>query len=359
MKVMVLPADVAGCGYYRLIWAAEHLQSEGHDVIIQYPADKDIGLKVFFAGEHEGDPNAIITDVEIPDNADVIVMQRITHMWHAKVIPILRKKGVAVVIDMDDDLSCIHRKNQAWLNYHPLSNTPYSWRHADESCRQATVCTVSTPSLLKVYARHGRGEVIDNFVPERYLHINPQPRDPAFGWPGTTMSHPADLDTCGRSVQQLRDDGYAFRVIGPPSKVKTGLKLRDEPEYTGVVKIFDWPARIAELQVALAPLEASQFNQSKSRLKLAEASSVGVPWVASARTEYRKFYNESGGAGLIVDTPKDWYRAVKQLMDDEPLRKELGERGREYMRTQTIEANSWRWWQAWTRAYEIEQGIGK
>jgi hypothetical protein len=38
------------------------------------------------------------------------------------------------------------------------------------------------------------------------------------------------------------------------------------------------------------------------------------------------------------------------------LRKELGERGREHMRTQTIEANSWRLLEAWTKAYEIEQG---
>jgi glycosyltransferase involved in cell wall biosynthesis len=358
MKVMVLPADVAGCGNYRLIWAAEHLQSEGHDVFIQYPADKDIGLRVFFEGDNPQDPNAVITDVEVPGNADVVVMQRITHMWHAKVIPILRKKGVAVVIDMDDDLSCIHRRNQAWLNYHPLSNTPFSWKNAEESCYQATVVTVSTPSLLKVYARHGRGEVIDNYVPERYLRID-VPQDNVFGWPGTTQSHPADLDTCGRAIGQLMDDGYNFRVIGPPSNVKTALKLKQDPGYTGFVPIFDWPAKMAELRVAMAPLEASKFNQSKSRLKLAEASSVGVPWVASSRNEYRRFHRDSGGAGLIAETPKDWYKGVKQLMDDEPLRKELGERGREFMRTQTIEANSWRWLQAWTRAYEIEQGTGK
>lgn len=358
MRVIVLPADVFGCGYYRLLWAAEHLQSEGHDIQIQYPADKDIGLRVYFEGESKEDPNATIIDVEVPNDADVVVMQRITHAWHVKVIPLLRKKGVGVVIDMDDDLSCIHRKNQAWLNYHPRSNTPYSWKNAEAACAAASVVTLSTQSLLKVYARHGRGEVIDNYVPERYLRID-VPQDEVFGWPGTTQSHPTDLDACGRAVQQLTDDGYGFRVVGPPSNVRTALKLKKDPEYTGVVTIFDWPSKIAELQVAMAPLEASQFNQSKSRLKLAEASSVGVPWVASSRIEYRKFHKDSGGAGLLAETPKDWYKGVKQLMDDEPLRKELGERGREFMRTQTVEANSWRWLQAWTRAYEIEQGLGK
>ena len=108
--------------------------------------------------------------------------------------------------------------------------------------------------------------------------------------------------------------------------------------------------------VIIAPLEISKFNHSKSRLKIAEASAVGVPWVASPRTEYRRFYAESQ-AGLLAANTKEWYANVKRLMDDEPLRKELGARGREFMRTQTIEANAWRWWDAWTKAYELEQEL--
>lgn len=190
------------------------------------------------------------------------MLQRVAHLWHTQVISLLRKKGAAVVIDMDDDLTSIHRQNKAWLNYHPRSNTPFSWRNAEQACKDATLVTVSTPPLLKIYAKHGRGQVIDNYVPESTLNTAVE-QDDVFGWAGTTMSHPTDLQVCNRAVQQLIDDGYNFRVIGPKSNVKQQLKLTEEPEYSGLVKIEDWIQETARLKVAMAPLEISKFNNAK------------------------------------------------------------------------------------------------
>jgi glycosyltransferase involved in cell wall biosynthesis len=294
-----------------------------------------------------------VVDVVAPD-ADVIVMQRVAHHWHPQAIPILQAKGVACVVDMDDDLTCIHRYNQAYVNYHPRSNTAFSWKNAEAACKQANMVTLSTSNLLKVYAKHGRGTVIDNYVPERYLGINTE-YEPVFGWAGTTTSHPADLQACGNAVQNLVKEGYNFRVIGPRSKVKAGLRLTEEPTYTGIIDINNWAEEVSKLAVSLCPLEVSPFNASKSRLKAVEAAAVGVPWVGSPRTEYRRFYKESG-SGILVDRPKDWYQAIKNLMDDDSMRQELGAAGREYMRSQTVEKNSWRWLEAWTRAYDIQRG---
>lgn len=354
MRVLVLPADMAGCGFYRLIAASEVLLMQGYDLRIQYPNQPNIGLKVHFRGA-SGDPNAEIVDVEIPEGADVLVMQRISHHWHMPVVNLLRAKGITVVIDMDDDLSCIHPSNKAYLNYHPKNTrTPYSWRNVEKACKDATMVTVSTPGLLGVYAKHGRGHVIENFVPKRYLNINVE-QDKVFGWAGTTDSHPNDLQVCGQSVKQLMAMGHEFRLVGPPSKVKDALRLDKVPNHTGVVPLFEWPTEVAKLQVAMAPLASTQFNVSKSALKLLEANSVGVPYVASPRSEYRR-HHQGAGAGLLVDTPKQWVDAVNKLMTDSALRKELGERGREYMRTRTIEANAWRLWEAWERAYDIQHG---
>lgn len=366
MKVCVMPADTAGCGYYRLIWAAEYLQTQGCNIEIEYPkspklntSGKPTGLEVHFRGDHLTDPNADIIDVKVPGgDADVLVMQRLSHNWHSRVIEILRSKGVAMVIDMDDDLSNIHPDNKAFTNYHPKNkNTPYSWKNVELACKTATFVTVSTQQLMSVYARHGRGQVIDNYVPERYLRIRAD-QDKVFGWPGTTDSHPNDLQVTGDAVQQLVENGYEFRVVGPPSQVKGALRLKDQPSHTGVVELVNWPSAIAKLQVMLAPLAPTAFNTGKSRLKLIEAASVGVPWVGSPRAEYRRFHKESG-SGLLVDSRKDWFKAVKQLMDDASLRQDLGERGHEYMKTQTVEKNAWRLWEAWERAYNIQQGKEK
>ena len=346
MRVLVVPADVHGCGHYRLIYFAEHLQGLGHDIVIQWPKGKDSGLQIKVRDDTP-------VDVEIPLGADVIVLQRVSHRWHSQVISLLREKGVAVVIDMDDDLTCIHRSNIAYLNYHPRSNTPYSWKNAEVACKAATLVTLSTQTLVQVYG-YGHGHVIDNYIPERHLDTGHE-QDPVWGWPGTTASHPGDLQTMGRAGQDLIDAGYPMRVVGPPSKVKEALRLREHPEYTGIVPGADWINAMSRLSVVVAPLENSRFNSGKSRLKVLEASAGGRPWVASPRTEYRRFHKESG-AGLLADSSKDWFKAVKQLMDDETMRKELGERGREYVRTQTIEANSWRALEAWERAYNMQRG---
>lgn len=347
MKVLILPADVYGCGYYRLMWAAEHLQKLGHDIEVQRPKSEDSGLQIKLMGDTP-------IDVEVPDGADVIVMQRVSHRWHAEVIALLRAKGCAVVIDMDDDLTCIDRDNVAYITYHPKSPTPYSWKNAELACKNATLVTVSTQNLTEVYG-YGHNHVIDNYVPERFLQPGSAP-DEVWGWPGTTMSHPRDLQAMGRAGKDLADEGYKVRVIGPPSQVKKNLRLSRDPEYTGIIPIDSWVESIATLSVVVAPLANDRFNRSKSRLKLLEASAAGRPWVASPRTEYRRYHRESE-AGLLADTSKDWYKCVKQLMDDESLRKELGERGQEYVRTQTIEANSWRFLEAWTRAYDLQRGV--
>jgi glycosyltransferase involved in cell wall biosynthesis len=313
---------------------------------------------VHFRGNVANDPNAEIVDVKIPNGADVLVMQRLSHNWHGRVVEILRSKGVAMVIDMDDDLSCIHPDNKAFVNYHPRNpKTPYSWKNVEQACKAATMVTVSTKQLMGVYARHGRGHVIDNYVPERYLQIKAD-QDKVFGWPGTTDSHPNDLQVTGGAVRELVDAGYEFRVIGPVTQAKGALRLKEQPPHTGVVQLADWASEIAKLQVTLAPLATTPFNSSKSRLKALEAAAVGVPWVGSPRTEYRRFHKESG-SGLLVENRKEWFKAVKQLMDDASMRQDLGEKGRAYVQDQTVEKNSWRLWDAWTRAFEIQRKGGK
>lgn len=356
MRVMVLPADMAGCGSYRLIWVSEYLQSQGYDVTIQYPKDPKTGMEVHFRGDVVGDPNAEIIDVRLDQEADVLVMQRLSHTWHSRAVQVLRQKGMAVVIDMDDDLSCIHRDNKAYWTYHPRNTrTPFSWKNVEQACKDATMVTVSTKELLKVYARHGRGHVLDNYIPARVLNISVD-QEKVFGWAGTTDSHPNDCQVTGNAVQQLIDDGYDFKIVGPASRSQQVFRLKEEPRNTGTLSPVNWTTEVARLQVAMAPLATTAFNTSKSRLKVLEASSVGVPWVASPRAEYRRFHQECGG-GILADNPKDWYKNVKQLMDDSGLRKELAERGRTFCQSQTIEGNAWRTWEAWERALKIQRGV--
>lgn len=352
MKVYVFPADNAGCGHYRLIWPADTLKRMGHDVVIMPPL-KDSGFLVKV--EELADGTDRITDVQVPPGADVVVIQRAAHRRQRELITFLRAKGVAVVVDMDDDMSSIHPDNVAFHAYRHNNGTDYSWKWATESCKLATLVTTSTTTLQKVYAAHGRGMVLDNYVPEATLSYDKSSTG-CFGWAGTTQSHPNDLQVTGDTVRRLQGDGYSFRVVGGPSKVRQNLRLAEDPICTGTVSLQHWIRTMGEtMDVGMIPLAATNFNTSKSRLKGIECMAAGVAWVASPRAEYRRLQRESG-CGFLADTPKQWYAHLTRLMTDDVLRKEQVEAGKEYMQTQTYQANAWRWLEAWQRAVEIQHG---
>jgi hypothetical protein len=351
MKVYVLPADAYGCGHYRLIWPAHVLQQAGHEVVIMPPSQTS-GFQAEVARDSQG--REVLTKVQIPDDADVVVIQRPAHPLQPQMINILRSNGIAVVIDMDDDMSTIHQDNVAFHMYRTSTNTPVSWKWAALSCRIASLVTVSTPALLKTYASHGRGVVIDNYIPESYLNIAKIPTG-AFGWAGTTKSHPNDPQVTAPMVDRLANEGHLFQVAGGDKRVAAAFRAKSPFAMTGTVGLRDWVPTIAtSMDVGWAPLAPTVFNTAKSRLKPLEYMAAGVAWVGSPRAEYRRLHRESG-CGLLADTPKQWYSSTKELLTNDSLRQEQVEAGYAYIQDQTYEKNAHRWWEAWEQASIAER----
>jgi hypothetical protein len=327
--------------------AARVLQEQGHDVVIKLPSERE-GL-----GGFVDDATGRLVDVTVPEDADVIVLQRLTLAPMADAVPLIRAKGVAVVVDMDDDLSSIHPKHAAYEKYQPRPGSKHNWKNAEAACHQATMVTTSTPALQKVYAPHGRGVVLRNCVPAAYLD-SPRVESDVIGWAGSVHSHPDDLKEVGTAVRRLVSQGHRFRIVGPPYGVTKELDLDAMPEATGNVGFADWPSTVAGLGVGIAPLADSIFNRAKSELKILEYSATGVPWIASPRAEYAAFH-ERTGAGLLASKPQHWFARLRELATNSALRAEMSEAGRLAAAEQTVEANAWRWLQVWQDAYRIER----
>jgi hypothetical protein len=294
-----------------------------------------------------------------------MVFQRLTHQWMAEAVPLLRAKGVAVVIDVDDDLSCVHPRNPAYQSMHPSNAGKrdrrtgqvhrHSWQHLAAACREATLVTVSTPALLTRYARHGRGHVIYNHLPDIYYGV-PHEDSTVLGWPAALASHPDDPSAVGGAVARLVAEGAEFRVTGDPVGVGAAFGLPCDPQGRMGVSPDQWPAAVAELGIGLAPLADTVFNSAKSWLKPLEMSALGIPWVASPRAEYVRLHER--GAGVLADNPRRWYRELRRLIDNEALREERAEAGRAVAEGLMLTGNEWRWWEAWTRALEIQRAPG-
>ena len=96
MKIYVLPADAYGCGHYRLVWPAQILQRQGFNITI-IPPNKDTGFAAKTAQDTQG--NTYLTSVGVPEDADVIVLQRPGHPLQPQMVQLLRANKIAVVID--------------------------------------------------------------------------------------------------------------------------------------------------------------------------------------------------------------------------------------------------------------------
>lgn len=360
MKVYVYPADIHGCGYLRLIWPARALAAQGHDVVVVLPVEKGQRTPLGMVSNGNGlqgriDANGNTVAVSAPADADVMVMQRITHKALAQGIPLWRNRGIAVVIDMDDDLSTIHPANPAWRALHPqLGKQGFDWNVAKDACDAATLVTVSTPALASRYARHGRSQVLYNCVPQSFLGT-PHADSAVIGWGGAVGSHPDDLQQVGASIARLTDNGGSFRVVGPPGGVESALGVRQNWSASGPVDIHQWPRQLSQdIGVGIAPLADTIFNAAKSWLKPLEYAALGIPVVMSPRVEYQRLHRL--GVGMLAAKPRDWERGLKALAASPQLRGELSGRGREVAQAWTIEENAWRWAEAWSRALEIQRG---
>ena len=353
MRIRLLPADQGACRYYRHEQPARVAALEGHEVHIDshYTIGRAANGDVV-AAEQE---TRVIGGQEMVRRieADVVVMQRPAKQRTQELIRLFQAQGIAVVVDVDDDVSCLHPQHPHLAGFNPRLNPDTNFHHLATACRMADLVTVTTPALADRYGQHGRVAVLPNCVPAAMLELPRAGDNRTVGWGGQPAMHPGDLEVTHGGVQAAMDrTGWRFRVVGALEDLPRRLGLTSEPDATGFLPLGSYHAALTTLDVGIVPLCDTAFNRAKSRLKGIEYAALGVPFVASPTPEYETLRED--GIGLLADDKsKAWRRQLVQLMDDESLRHELAEQGREAIRERhTIETEGWRWIEAWQEAVE-------
>lgn len=323
-----------------------------------------------------------IIDIEQDELPDVAVFQRPQKSVSLDLIRALQKRGVAVVVEVDDDFTCIDWMNAAYCQVHPrwfrrgeleklkdkgvpfrvkqerqMPNGMYYWTedvrscfdasNIVEACRIADLVTVSTPALAKRYGGHGRVRVLPNYIPKRYLTLRHQSEYLRLGWPGSTQTHGGDLEVAGTAVRDVVDQtGITFIAMG-------GGATRKQLDVPGmflpwVPTEYGYASMVSALNVGIAPLVDNAFNRAKSWLKGLEYAALGVAYVASPLPEYQRLNNM--GAGALAARPREWTRELRRLITDASYRAEQVQRNEAVAREMTIEAHAWRWLEAWEDA---------
>lgn len=337
MKVRLQPADKGGCGFYRMRWPAKALADQGYDV-----HQAETWPQALCERSALG---VLVRHVDV--DCDVLVFQRPMEGRLMDSWPALRKQGVAIVVEIDDDFHALPKGHPARTDTINRDGLNRQW--LKRMCAEADLVTCTTEALARRYAPHGRYIIVPNFVPERYLSIERKPHDGVrVGWTGSIMTHIDDLRVCGTGVRDaLRATGATFHCVGTGVGVREQLQLDAEPTTTGWVDIDRYPHEYAQLDVALVPLQPNLFNEAKSYLKGLEAAALGVPFIASPTGPYRELLTN---IGTHAETPAEWWEEIRYLYSDVGETEDQAQRGREYAKTQTIEGNAWRWMEAWEQA---------
>ena len=91
------------------------------------------------------------------------------------------------------------------------------------------------------------------------------------------------------------------------------------------------PDLIASVDINLAPVTESVFNEAKSENKWVEAAFVKVPTVASNIGAFKRMikHNETG---LLCDSPEEWYQALNLLVHNSGERKRIAETAYQFVK---------------------------
>lgn len=349
LKVYLYPSDQWGCGHYRMIWPGRAVDEPGIDAEVVTPGSRKVSIHFDQMGR--------VAREDFPEDADVIVFQRPTSRFIAELVPMLQARGVAVVIELDDDLAHVHPANPAFEYLQPTirhgrQSAPnmHDLSTLREALRKADMLIVSTDELAGSYTSAGGVRVIRNYIPRHYLDVQ-HVDSPVIGWGGSVHSHPDDLQQVGPAIANLVADGATFQTVGDPADVARVLGLRQDPDSTGPVPLESYPVAVARFGIGIAPLAPTRFNRCKSWLKGLEYAALGVPWVGSPLPEYQLLHDM--GTGRLAAKPKHWTGALRALMASEALRAEMSTAGRQVAAALTVEGNAWRWAEVWAEAAKV------
>lgn len=343
--IRAYPADLGGCGTYRVIWPGQELTRQGAPVTVVMPSDDG---QIQAQWHEQGDERTVV-DVLAPE-ADIVVIQRPLTQGLADAVPILQAKGVRVAVEIDDDFEAISPRNVSWKHVQPHLHPERNKAHLMRACLAADVVVCSTPALAARYAPHGRFAVVRNRVPAWYLSVEREPHDGVYvGWSGSIETHPDDLQVTGGGVARaVKATGAQFAVVGTGRGVRKALGLATEPTACGWVPIGRYPYMVAQLDIGIVPLELTPFNAAKSALKMMEMAALGVVPVVSPTPENKRMAEMFGGC--LATHRRSWEGYVSTLVRHPQNREHAAHIGREAMRHHTIEGNAEQWLDAWSKA---------
>jgi glycosyltransferase involved in cell wall biosynthesis len=146
-----------------------------------------------------------------------------------------------------------------------------------------------------------------------------------LGWTGT-FTNTLYLDVVRPALVELQEThDFGLRVICNTDPGFPGITHYDFVRWRGETEIED----LWEIDIGLMPLFDITMAKSKVGFKAIQYSALGIPSVVSDAGSGREVVEDRVTGLVVPNTTEGWRAALAELIDDEPLRRQMGEAARQ------------------------------
>ena len=348
LKILVVYANHGGCSYYRQLSPMKMMSEELSDKVEVRYTDNPLDLD---ASSGSMPPSDKLDDMNW---ADIVFMANILKWggpYTARVCGIARELGKFMHFDTDDLLTDLYKGHHLYDVYKEnklgdITKFVYANSHL------VTVTQVKFAERIKPYVGKCLAVVkntLDYTLPA-WNHPRTKSKHTRVGY-AAGIHHRNDVKVFSSIPhlvnQKVGKENVKWDFYGHPppdaNKPKDSWEAKVWPEYMqSLLRGFKgnknyqihyalppdaYGVYYANMDVAIAPLESNDFNDSKSDIKVAECSRYKIPLVASNVGCYSEtIINGETGYLLDPDAPKsEWVKILTKLCKDKKHRMELGQ----------------------------------
>lgn len=320
MRVFGWSTGKGGVHWYRIREPLRGLKTRGHAVHAE---------QVLFSGQSLNQWDVLLAH-GVADPKNSYGWQRLAELGRHQLI-----------YDIDDD---------HW-NWHPDTEqyrfwTPDRLASVEENIIVADVVTTPSRKFAEYLMQLNRNVIVrPNTIPKwlTNIHLPRSNRPFVIGWEGAPH-HIDDMKLVWAPLMRFltRHSDVRFHAWGPTHFDDLPLGLRDR------VQCFPWQKsvpdyyRSLDMDVCIAPLDNTAFNETKSAIRVQEHSALGIPIIASPGPAYEGYLRHQEN-GLFARNESEWEMFLEQLYEDMDSRVKLGREGRRMSLDWTTEANAVYW----------------
>lgn len=238
---------------------------------------------------------------------------------------VLRRK---IIYDFDDAIwipnTSAENRLAASLKWHDKVASICRWSYRISAgnaylCRYASTYNsnvVLNPTTIDTELLHNR-----LLYPEQAHEL------PVIGWTGThsTLVYLEPLLPALRELEKTHTFRFVVICNHAPAWHLNSLEFRRWSKDTEIPDLM-------QLDIGVMPLVQDMWAEGKCGFKALQYMALGIPSVLSP-VGVNKEIVEHGRNGFLCSTTEEWLTCLRMLLDNAPLRQQLGKAGQETVRT--------------------------